>query len=344
MKQLWILNALVSLAAVAMLQSAAALDAENLYRATVVVADRSAGELKRGAVVAFGEVLVKLTGDRGAASGPAGALRKRASQLLLQYTYRSDPRDDELLLVAEFDERAVAAVLQVLGVRAWGKERPDTLVWLIVDRDGARELVSGDEPGVVGATVLERAARRGIPVLLPLIDIEESQHLLSAGDWPGITSAALALSARYRPAAALIGHIREDTSGYSEIRWLLQVGQENYSWQQESDIVDLMLDDGIDTLGDALARRFADPLMLAQADHLGLRVLGITTAEQYARVTNYLGNLDTVANLFVSAVSPASLELELTARGGRAALTQSIAFGQILAPVTDQPDSYRLVP
>lgn len=322
----------------------AALDVVGLHSARVAVVDRSAAELARGASAALSEVLIKLTGDRKAALGRASPLLKRASKLLVQYAYESRPGAGETTLLAEFDERVLATELDVLDVTIWGKERPDTVVWLIIDSADKRQLVSGDDPGREGEAVLERAASRGVPVLLPLMDIEESQHLVYAGDWDGLAAAAMALSARYATPASLVGHLRQGEAGFWEANWRLHVGNEDYAWKQESDIVELMLDDGVDMLADALARRFAYPRMSAQAEQLALSIYGVNSAADYARLTNYLKDLDTVSDLFVSSIDKQRLEIRLTTRGGRAALAQSILFGRVLAPVADQNDTYQLVP
>ncbi|MGR8921455.1 MAG: DUF2066 domain-containing protein [Gammaproteobacteria bacterium] len=323
----------------------AARDVAGLYAAEVAVADRSAKELGRGASAALAKVLVKLTGSSAAATDKVSAgLRGRAAELLLKYAYASPSDDAGLRLAAEFDAPALTAELTRLGVPVWGKERPETVVWLVVDRPAGRELVGGDEPGELGGLVVERAAQRGIPVLLPLMDIEASQHLGFAGDFSGLASAANALSARYGTTATLVGYLREDNIGLWEVNWQLTVGTETYAWQQAGDIVDLLVEEGVDTLADALARRFANPAVLAAAADLSVTITGVASAEDYARVVNYLDGLDTVTESFVRAVDNRRLLVELGTRGGREAFESSIGFGRVLAPVPGQPDVYRFSP
>ncbi len=337
--------ALALLLAVLVVAPVSARDVTGLYRGEAEVTDRSAAELNRGASVALGEVLVKLTGTRQAAAGGAGAaVIKRATKLMLQYAYQARPDDNALLLTVEFDERALATELAALNVALWGKERPDSLVWLIIDRAEGRELVSGDEPGLIGEAVLERANRRGIPLLLPLMDIAESQHLSFAGDWEGLRSTALALSSRYTTPASLVGYLRQAPTGFWDAQWGLQIGEEVRTWSGAGDIVELMLEEAVDELADALAARYADQTMLATAEVVGLNIYGVRTASDYARVANYLAGLDTVNNLFVSGVNNQRVEVRFSARGGRAALAQSIAFGQVLTPHGGEADAYQLLP
>ena len=325
--------------------STEARDVLNLYRVAVPVSDRSDGERSRGASRALGQVLVKLTGNRRirTTSGVAGLL-KNASSLMLQYGYELEALSGGLMLAAEFDEVALVKELDALGVSVWAKERPDTIAWLVIDELTTRELLGGDEPGRLGETMLTRAEVRGIPILLPIMDVEESQHLIYASDWEGLAGTALALSGRYGTPSILIGYLRQSVPGFWDVRWKIQVGDESFEWQAEGDIVELMIEDGVDDLGDALARRFADPMMLALADRFELTVLGMQSIDDYARVLHYLESLDAVTGLFVRSVDNRRILFELNVQGGRPALTQGISFGQVLTPVADHSDAYKLLP
>jgi len=316
-----------------------------LYSGHAEVIDRSQVELARGARAALAAVLVALTGDRKVpGTAAAAAVMKRAQKLMLGYSYESNPPSSALTLVAEFDERELVAELNAVNIGVWGKERPDIMLWLVIDSVDNRALVSGDEPGRVGDLMLTYAARRGIPALLPLMDIDESQHLVNAGDWPTLTSTARALSTRYATPATLVGHLQQGAFGFWEANWHLQVNEHTQSWSQEGDIVELMLEEASDVAADAIARRFADPHMLAHAEVLQVSILGVATAADYARVATYLNGLDTVSGLFVSHIDEQRVGVRFTARGGRAGLVQSISFGRVLVPVDDQGDVFRLIP
>lgn len=326
--------------------TAAAADVDGLYRASVPVDDRSPGELARGTRAALSGVLVKLTGDRQAAARSSAAeVLGEASSLLYKYGYADAPGvdGDELTLSAEFDPSALRGALERHGISTWGKERPETLIWLLVDEPGQRRIASNDEPGRWGEAVLERAESRGIPVLLPLVDIEAAQVVSGAAGWSDLAEGSLRLSARYGPPAVLVGYLREAVPGIWEADWRLRVGQEDYQWRHEGGMPDLLVDDGINALADALARRFADPAMLARADDLDLAIVGLATAHDYATVVNYLEELDTVAELFVRGVDAQRLAVVVRARGGRTAFDQSVAFGRVLAPVRGQVGVYALL-
>ena len=104
------------------------------------------------------------------------------------------------------------------------------------------------------------------------------------------------------------------------------------------------MDEGVDALGDALVKRYAQPATLASSEDVSLAVQGVNSAADYGRLANYLNSLDTISKLFLRSVDNQRVTYEITARGGRAALVQSLAFGRVLAPVPSRSDTYELLP
>ncbi len=322
----------------------AARDVSGLYNASVAVKDRSPAERSRASAAALADVLVKLTGNRRTPNdASARPLLGRASTLLLQYAYGNAPGGG-LVLNAHFDEQVLERELEERGIGTWGKQRPETVVFLISDDAQGRTLIGGEAPGKLGEALKHRADARALPVVLPLLDVEESARLNGAEDWQAVSDGAVALAARYGVAAVLVGYLHEASAGVWEVRWRLDVEGETLAWSQEGALAEAIVEEGVDALGDALARRYAEPGMLAGAERVSLSVVGVNTAGDYARLSNYLDSLDSISALFLRTVDTQRVVYEITARGGRAALAQSIAFGHVLAPVAASSDTYELLP
>lgn len=322
----------------------AARDVSGLYNATVAVKDRSPAERSRASAAALADVLVKLTGNRRTPNdASARPLLARASTLLLQYAYGNAP-DGSLSLNAHFDERVLERELEERGIGTWGKQRPDTAVFLVVDDTQGRSLVGGEAPGKLGDAARHKADARALPVVLPLADIEESARLTAAQDWQALSDGAVALAGRYGTAAVLVGHLHEASPQVWEVEWRLDVEGDTLQWTQEGALAEAIVEEGIDALGDALAKRYAEPGMLAGAERVSLAVVGVHSAQDYARLSKYLDGLDSISALFLRTVDNQRVVYEVTARGGRAALAQSIAFGHVLAPVPARSDTYELLP
>ncbi len=324
--------------------SLAAREVGGLTTATVSIKDRSLGERTRASAVALSQVLIKLTGNRRTPSDArAQALLARAPNLLLQFAYGAAPGGG-LVLKTSFDQQVLTRELITRGIGTWSKQRPDTVVYLIVDDAQGHQLVGSAAPGKLGAAVQAKAELRALPVSLARMDEVEVAQLLTAQDTQAIADAAVTLASGYGAAAVLVGQLRETASQQWEVDWRLDVNEETLAWKQSGTLAEALVGEGMDKLADTLAERYAQSATLASSEAITLVVQGVNSASDYGRLANYLGSLDTVAKMFLHSVDNRQVVYEITARGGRAALAQSISFGHVLAPLPDRDDTYELLP
>ena len=339
-----IATAVLVLAAIA----AGAADVEGLYGASAAVADRSEPEFRRGIAKALEAVIVKLTGDGAAArSKPARGVVGQARHLVQRFGYErprgSGPKSSGLVLRVEFDAYVLNKEMRSHGLVVWGKERPDTLVWLVVDEPAGRRLLGARDESAMLSVMRAQAQARGIPLVFPLVDILEASAVAGATSSLELERVLQLSADRYGVGSILIGHLDHATRGLWENRWTLLVDHESLIWEQQGDFVELLIEEAMDSLADALGRRYASP-MHAQTDAIAVIVGGLTSPEDYARTERYLRTLDSVTSLFVRRVDDRGIIFDLTVRGGLAALTQSISFGQTLSPDPVDASVFRLIP
>lgn len=329
--------------------SAEAADVDDLYSARVAVKDRSDAEFKRGMARALEAVIVKLTGSSAEARTKAArAIIGQASRLVQQFGYERPPpgreESGELMLRAEFDARVLTSEMRSRGLVVWGKERPDTLVWLIIDDGDGRQLLGSLDEHPVLEALGRRAAARGIPVVFPLADISEATSIAGIDASAGMAAALGAISDKYGVRSVLVGHMQQVLPTLWESRWTLNVADESLSWDQQGDLAELLGEEAADTLADALGRRYASPAVLQGADRVALTVSNISSPADYARTERYLRTLDSVTGLFVRRVDNSGIVFDLDVQGGAPGLQQGISFGSTLAPDPVNPGTYRLLP
>ncbi len=315
----------------------------DLYEATVPVSGRSEAERGRGISAAMRVVLVKLTGDRAAAGAPGSAgIVRAAAGMLQQYQYTDTGTGLEL--TASFDPPALDEALINAGLPLWSRERPSLLVWLAVD-DGTRQsMVSRLDEAGYADTLRRRAALRGVPVMLPLLDATDAEQLQAAGGTA--SDNVLIASERYRADAVLIGAVRASPVGLWEGSWTLHAGETPQSWTSQGELPQIVIDEGIDGVADALAARYARAAGARQGAVLSLRVLELASVDDYARVQRYLESLSDVTSVIPGVVSSGQVIFEIAARVGAEALAESIALGDVLEGLGPQADpaggTYRL--
>jgi len=329
--------------------AACAVDIGGLHSARVRVNDRSDAEFKRGVSRALERVIVKLTGDSTTPRSDAGrSIVAQAKRLVQQFGYErprnSSPNSNDLVLRVEFDARVLSEEMRSRNLVVWGKERPETLVWLIIDNARGRKLLGAEDAHQMLRAVKNHAATRGIPLVFPLADIGEASTLAEQVTSTALVQAVTANSEKYAVSSILLGHLRQIAPSLWENHWTLQVGAESIAWDQQGDIVELLVEDAIDGLADALGRRYAGPAQTGHRDVVAVTITGLRSAADYARTERYLSSLDSVVNLSVRRVDEHGIIFDLTVRGGLLTLSQSISFGQTLSSDPAHAAVFRLNP
>ena len=160
-----------------------ALTVEGLYEAEVPIPDQSIQYRKGGIAAALRSVMVKLTGDRNVFGRSAAVdMIKEAERYVQQYEYRSKQvrsRDQltsekQLHLWVNFNAKALNDSLRNYAIPVWGQERPSTLVWLASQKDQRRKLITQEDESGYTEILNQRTAQRGIPIVYPLLDLEDT--------------------------------------------------------------------------------------------------------------------------------------------------------------------------
>ncbi|WP_434772312.1 DUF2066 domain-containing protein [Pseudomonas entomophila] len=190
-----------------------------LYQVREAVEGQGAEARTAATGKALQTLVLRLTGDPKAAQGAAlAALRKDPQRIISQFGYEAGPPET---LVVEFDPGSTERALRQAGLALWGSNRPSIVGWWLDETVEGSHLV-GD--GQAEANVLRRAAQhRGLPLRLPLADLQE--QLIADGaqlDSPA-PDALRDASQRYATDAVLAVHARQGESGW-QAGWQLWLG------------------------------------------------------------------------------------------------------------------------
>lgn len=326
---------------------------DSLYEATVPVANRSDAEFAAASSRALAVVLVKLTGNGASLKQPgARGLLAKARRLVTQFGYEQAAAAGNeagggtgLTLKLHFDGEALSAEMRQAGFALWGREqRPKTLVWLVVTDTSGPHFAGPEESSELLAQLQQRAQERGIPIVAPILDLAETGFLQGPDVGPELATTLLANSSRYGTETVLIGRLTQRDTGHWEAHWVLHVANEDLDWEQQGELPAPLIAGGVDITADALSQRFANPNTGGGASVAEVTVRGVQTAEDYARVLNYLRSFDAVTALQVRHVEPGQVVFRVTAHGGQPAVAQSIRFGRMLTVLPDAPGVYQLNP
>ncbi len=334
-----------------------AAEVEGLYASEVPVKSQSAADRAGALRRALHRVLIKVSGNRHPETRrAAAAVLKKAGKLMRRFQYRkvslpgADPTAahlEELRLRAEFEPAAVDRALRDAELPVWGRVRPAVLIWLSVEDEQGRRIVGADDVKRLDLLLAERARNRGIPAIMPLLDLDDQSRIradeVSAMSWSAVEFA----SQRYQPDVTVIGRVEKVTPTLWEASWAIYFKDEAtpLTWTGNSDLVAVLLEEGVAQMADSVAARFTQSAAGAGVGRLRLTVGGIGGFLDYARVTAYLRGLDgvTVAQLAAAQADQATFELAI--RGGRTAFAKLVSLGRVLESTETSGDvSYRLLP
>ncbi len=314
-----------------------------LYQAFVPVKTQERAERLQAYPQALSQVIIKLSGNRMAPDFPemAGAI-KQALSWVQSYHYEALPEENHLalkdegyqrMLVVEFDAQAVTHSLVDAGVPLWGHTRPEVLLWLAVEDRGARYLMAANASAEIESILEEYSRHRGLPLMLPLMDLEDQARIGFADVWGNFRQSIADASRRYGADAILVGRLYRPYDGPWRARWTLYQEADVQHWQEDGLVQERVLGGGVEGAADRIAQRYAQVLTADAADKVVLTVTDVDSLAGYARAMKYLESLDLVSRVQVARVYSDEVMFDLDVRGDVKGLEQAIALGGVLRQV-----------
>lgn len=307
-----------------------AIEVENLYTVQVPVDRGDPGARESAYARALAEVLTRITGSEGAASSEdILALFPNPARYVMQF--RAGENDG---LVITLDGPAIENLLRQAGHPVWGSDRPLTLVWLAVDWGmGDRELIGADSQRVIpGASrsidrnrllrerVQAEAARRGIPLIFPLLDTEDLATVSFSDVWGGFDQALIDASRRYGTSSVLVGRVRP-SEPYRD-RWIYYFGDQQQEWTGGAEAA-------VNLLADSLAEQFAYAGNAA-VETVQLTISGVDSVDAFGSLQAFLDKQSVIQSYRIDAVAGQELRFEVEVQGGTDRLATALEFSGLL--------------
>ena len=238
-----------------------------------------------------------------------------------------------------FDSAAVLRLLQKANLPVWDKTRPLSLIWLAVEDETERYLLEPEIHGDTKQQIEQQAADRGLPLVLPLMDLEDRASLSLTDVWGDFSDMILPASRRYGVDTVLVGRVFREHETSWLARWTLYEGQDVSQWETQAETKDDVISEGVHAAADVLARRYAQVLLANLEPPLTMVLKDINSFEQYAQAVKYLESLTQIASLNVATVSQDKVKLSLSIRGSRQGLEKVIELGGVLVKDEEEQNS-----
>lgn len=327
----------------------------DIYEVQVPVAEQSEAALAKAFQAAMPKVLVRVTGNTGAPSAPgmdqviqqakryvqsyrfvevsaaaggAPAAPVRGAPSVPSATTQPAAQAREAVRV-HFDESALNQAIRAHGLPVWGRERPRTLVWLGVRAGGQRGIVNADDATDTAAALVNTALQRGIPVLFPLMDLQDQRQVAPADVWAGFYDHLLGASGRYPHTDVLVVSASQAGAAWQADWTLLQSEKISAQWSTQAKTLADALAQGTNRLADNYAERYAVQ-QGGGGNQVRVVVAGVSSAADYARVADYLSSITAVRDAQVVDVAGDQATFSLSVSAGIDYLQRVINLGGVL--------------
>ncbi|GAA5189720.1 DUF2066 domain-containing protein [Ferrimonas gelatinilytica] len=314
---------------------ARAVTVEDLYRGQVPVDSRSAQERQQGVRAALAQVIVRVTGDEALlADESVRSVLGRADRFLLSFGY-----GEAGMLQVDFDGERIRQALQAAELPLWGAQRPQTLVWLAGAGDGAPQLLG--ESDEWANPLSNSGERRGVPVLLPILDLEDSLAVEVNDVWGGFPSKVLEASTRY--GSDFVASVRLEQSqgqwqyalALYELRSEAVIPRPVFRDRGQGETPEAALDALVATLAKYYAGRYA-AVFSGSADTAQLRFEIPKGLAPLIALERYLESLTPVRSVTIVEVGQGEVQFSLELVGGIAEVEQLMGLNPAITALPSE--------
>ncbi len=315
------------------------LAASDLYTGEVLVPSQDEAARKEAMIEALKQVLVKVSGDPGAADRAAvkSALADPAP-LIQAFYYRQDVDRSgptpvlRLYYAANFEPRAITRLLSASGLAQWARERPTLMVWVVTDSAGETRYLQAGQL----APLLRRGSERGIE--LKAATFGDDAGLAQIGDVErGDVSRLRPVASRYGAPGVLAGRLYNTADGVLG-RFAYGDGEREESFEVRGIDPAATLRAAADETANRLATRYAFAAADSAPADVSAVIRNIRSAADFARVHAYLASLSVVREIRLTSAAADSMNLDLSVSGGAERLRQMVVLNPMLVVAGDSSD------
>ncbi len=309
--------------------------ADDLFVAQTPVTDEDS-ETRNGALkLMLADVLIRVSGNTGIASQPAArAVLDAAPSLVQQYRYETGQQEGETVervLWARFEKGSVERMMREQGLPVWS-QRPRVLLWLATERAAQRALLNLDGEPQAMAALRARAAYRGMPLQLPLMDLEDQAGLTPADVWSGYQPGIRQASARYPHDLIVTGRLQAQSGKRWRGAWTMFGGDGEQTFDTPAQPLDDALAFAVDQIQNLLAARYAPMPGAQSASGTLVRFAEVYDLAAYGRLSALLQGLAPVSQVALRDVVADAVYVELRLRGSEDDLQRALDTSLELAP------------
>lgn len=313
-------------------QSSFGADSAALYQIDLPVAVRDdaarGGNFRRALSLILGRIISREALE----SKSGGAILGRAADFVEQFEYLSAGGNSRSeVLRVRFDDEELRDALQRARIGVWGAERPDIVVWLLMQDGAERRFVDLSESPEFDRALKAAADQRALPITSPLWDLTDQASLTWADAETGNRERIREATRRYGSDNALVGRLQRaaDHSRWDS-SWRFSGLGGAAEWQANSLDLDAALQSGIDGAYGRLIDLYAP--LTREETVVEIEIEGVDSMTEAERCGEYLRGLPIVKRADWVRAEASGATWRLTLAGRTETLRQILAVSRALRP------------
>lgn len=304
-KYIRLLILIITLSTLLLGSAAFAVEVTNLYTGKILVNDKSQKTRVKAHKWAIEQVLSKVSGNNHILENTVikREILRNSASYIKSFAFKTDDQG-RTFLVDQFYQIKIDELIKSVGGSLWGRRRPNTLVWLVIEEGVNRSIVELEQYPQLSEVLNQSSDDRGLPLVLPLMDSIDKEAIYSSDIWARFEEPVIAASIRYNVDNYIMARMRyvHSSKGNNYNKgWLLQfqlmkqskpllTGE--FNGEQFSVIRQM-----VNNIGDYYAGEYAINSEQTGADNLELTLEGVPNVVALSKAESYLKSLPPVADV-----------------------------------------------
>jgi hypothetical protein len=333
-----------------------AVEVSSLYQGKVEIENQSTANRRKAIKAALSVVMVKVGGTQKILAKPE--VRKAINNYnlyLSQYQYETDEQG-VLYLQAQFNESKVNKVFQSHNLPLWGSLRPQTLIWLVEEDMLSRKVVSSMSSSQLPTVIQKSSQTRGLPVIMPLMDLEDSQNISLSDVWGKFYQPLSQASQRYDAESIVVMRLsnaslvsseefqhnkneqvvvncgllcrNEKDKIYYALDWSFVNDKNSMSKQYTGVDKTFLIKEALDDITEQTYEKYA--LLTSEKQKFTIEVANVNSIETYMEIFRFLDNLSNVRGVTLNEAEGIKRIFTLDIIGSEEAFLQALALNNEL--------------
>jgi hypothetical protein len=314
-----------------------AAEVQGLYETEVIAKSQSVEDRNAAFNEALTSVLKRvMAGEDILLDAVVQAALADAGHFVKQYQYSliesaSDENSSARIMRVLFNEQDVLNLMKTSKLKVWGETRPETLLWLVVEENGQRSFFKAEMMSEINNAVNGASRQTGLPLLLPLLDLEEQQRITVNDVLSAYPQPLLTVSERYGVVSILAGRVAKMEDCW-KADWAFYFDESIEQWPMPCGTLNDAILTGMEGAYGRLSKYYAVKPDVLETDSVILKISGDRDVNDRSRVIHYLNSLAMVKSVVWVGGEAGFNRYKVGFEGNRHALEELLGIGRVLNP------------